>query len=161
MVLSSVKPKIVNNANSFTCISEQERRKGGGKSQGNGYSHLIHRNISEMLMPCVSEHLPFPPGKPQPWAESTTYWICWLHRARGCWWPCTGHRPSLPAGDTQNLQRYRKPRIAGHNHGRRLTFSWQTSPLASWGQWLWNSRGRRRRGDWGKSTRVYAARDPS
>ena len=39
--------------------------------------------------------------------------------------------------------------------------NWKIGPPASLGQWLWNSRGRRRRGDWGKSTRVYAARDPS
>jgi len=39
--------------------------------------------------------------------------------------------------------------------------NWQRGPPASWGQWLWNSRGQRRRSDWGKSTRVYAARDPS
>ena len=39
--------------------------------------------------------------------------------------------------------------------------NWQIGPPASWGQWLWNSRGQKRRGDCGKSTRVYAARDPS
>ena len=33
MVLNSMKPKTVNYANSLTCLSEQERRKSGGKSQ--------------------------------------------------------------------------------------------------------------------------------
>jgi len=122
---------------------------------------LTHRNISEMLMLCVSEYVPFPPDKPQPRAGGTSGWTRWPHRARGCWWPCTDHRPLLPAGDTQNLQRYRRPRIAEHSHRRGLICSWQIGPWSSWGELQWNSRGHRRRGDWGKSTWMCAAGGPA
>ena len=86
---------------------------------------MTHRSINGILMLCLSEHLPSPPGKPQPQAGSTPCWTYWPHRARGCWRSCTGHRPSLPTGDTQTWQRYRRPRIAEHSHGKRFTCSWQ------------------------------------
>ena len=53
MVLSSIKPKIVNNANSFICISEQERMKSGGKSQKKWLVSFDPQKHSRMLMSCV------------------------------------------------------------------------------------------------------------
>ena len=71
MVLSSMKVKIMNNTNSLTCISEQERRKIGGKSQKKwliSFDPQKHKRNTNVM--CI-EHLPFPPGKPQPRAGST------------------------------------------------------------------------------------------
>lgn len=141
------KLQIVEIAHSFTSVSEQDISTRDGTSQKIGW---CHRNTNWRPGLYVSKYLLFPPGKPQPSGGSTAGWTCSLCRARGYWWPGICHRPSLPAVDTQNLQRHRGWRTAVHSHlWKWISPQLKDSP-ASWVQLLWNSRGHRKRGGWGK-----------
>ena len=156
MVLSSIKPKTVNNAHSLTCISEWERKKSGGKSQKKWLISFDPQKHSRMLMSCVSEHLSSPPGKPQPWAGSTPCWTRWPHRARGCWQVCTAHRPHCQQETLRIGRDTEDQELHSNSHRRGLICSWHLGVNYSG-----NSRGHGRRGDRGKSTRVCASGDPS